>query len=113
ITIAPGITVKSMTPYDQRVLTPRGDIGKFGGDYRVMGVGRGVDADDCARAAVQACDDAIDSYWRKQLAVRPLGIPCRLLSENAQCPASGSYDPTAVATAEPKVAPRSEPPLVS
>jgi hypothetical protein len=111
MTIAPGIVVKSMTPYDQRILTPRGDIGKMAGDYRVMGVGRGVDAEDCARAAVQACDDAIDGYWRKQLAVRPLGIPCRLLSENAQCPASGSYEP-AVAS-EPKVAPRSEPPLVS
>jgi HEAT repeat protein len=110
---SPGNPVKSTTPYDVRVVTPRNVIGKFSGNYRVMGVGRGIDAEDCATAAIQACDDAIDAYWRKERAVRPIDIPCTLLADNERCPGPGGSFETPLAATEAPLAPRSEAPLVT
>ena len=110
--VGPGVMAKNSTVYDPRVHAPRQDISKLSGEYRVMGVGRGIAAEDCAQAAMQACNDAIDGYWRKQRAVPPLAVPCRLLADKEACPSSGSYEPLALAPAEPKLAPRSEPPLI-
>jgi len=112
-TAAPGMAVKSTTPYDVRVVTPRNVIGKFSGNYRVLGVGRGIDAEDCATAAIQACDDAIDAYWRKERAVRPIDIPCMVLADNERCPGPGGSFETPLAATEAPLAPRSEAPLVT
>jgi HEAT repeat protein len=112
-TAAPGMAVKSTTPYDVRVVTPRNVIGKFSGNYRVLGVGRGIDAEDCATAAIQACDDAIDAYWRKERAVRPIDIPCMVLADNERCPGPGGSFETPLAATEAPVAPRFEAPLVT
>jgi HEAT repeat protein len=99
--------------YDPRIMPQRENIGTFAGKYRVLGLGRGVSEDDCAAAAVGACDEAIDSYWRKQNAARPIGEPCHPLDDHERCPAQGGYSPGAVASAEPEPAARNEPPLAA
>jgi hypothetical protein len=81
---------QSTTPYDPRILTPRENINLYEGQYRILGVGRGLDADDCAVAATDACNVAIEAYFRKRNAVRPLDIPCRVLEDRDTCPASGA-----------------------
>jgi hypothetical protein len=80
---------QSTTEYDPRILTPRQNINLYEGQYRILGVGRGLDADDCAVAATDACNVAIEAYFRKQNAVRPLDVPCRVLEDRDVCPASG------------------------
>src|SRR5689334_2645248 len=49
----------STTPYDPRVMIQRENIGRYGGKYRVLGLGRGMSEDDCGKMAVAACDEAI------------------------------------------------------
>ena len=78
---------------------------------RIFGVGRGLDESDCRAAALAACDEEIDRYWRREGAVRAIGTPCVIADFNDRCPGpAGSFDPVAF---EPAVAPRSEPPLVT
>ena len=101
------------TPYDPRVLAGRKDIGRFEGQYRVVGIGRGLAPEDCAAAAMQACDQVIDSYYRKNNAVRPLGVPCRLLDDRERCPAGPGWQTQATASAGPETPARGEPPLAS
>jgi HEAT repeat protein len=60
---------------------------------------------------MSACDEAIDAYWRKQNATRPIGEPCRVLEDRDRCPAQTGYQPAPVASAAP--APRVEPQLPS
>jgi hypothetical protein len=49
-------------------------------------VGRGIDRDDCGNSAMQACNDAIDAYFKQQQANRPVGIVCRLSENQESCP---------------------------
>jgi hypothetical protein len=93
----------------------RENIGRYGGKYRVLGLGRGMSEDDCGKVAVAACEEAIDAYWRKQNASRPIGEPCRLLDDRDRCPAQGGYraGPIASAEPEPTLATRGEPPLAT
>jgi hypothetical protein len=108
-------TKSDSTPYDPRVMMQRENVGKYSGKYRVLGVGRGINDDDCGKAAMAACDDAVDSYWRQQNAARPIGEPCRVLDDRDRCPAQSGYRAAPVASAEPAPgpAPRGEPPLAS
>ena len=109
-TVAQG-TRSDTTAFDPRILVPRDDMHRFEGQYRVLGVGRGIDADDCASAAMLACNEAADAYFRKRNAVRPLGVPCRVLDNRDRCPAApGSRRPAIAAAPSPE---RSEPPLVT
>ena len=109
-TVAQG-TRSDTTAFDPRILVPRDDMHRFEGQYRVLGVGRGIDADDCASAAMLACNEAADAYFRKRNAVRPLGVPCRVLDDRDRCPAApGSRRPAIAAAPSPE---RSEPPLVT
>jgi hypothetical protein len=55
------------------------------GQYRVLGVGRGVDEEDCGKTALQACNDAVDAYCRQQQMNRPLGITCQLAQNQEYC----------------------------
>jgi hypothetical protein len=55
------------------------------GEYRVLGVGRGVDRDDCGKAALQACNDAVDAYCKRAQMVRPNGIVCQLAQNQEYC----------------------------
>jgi hypothetical protein len=54
--------------------------------YHVLGVGRGVDRDDCARTALAACDGIVDAYFHRMQRVRPLGIVCQLSENLEYCP---------------------------
>jgi hypothetical protein len=79
------------------------------GYFRIYGVGRGLDENDCAAAALAACDEEIDRYWRREGAVRPISTPCVIADANDRCPGpGGSFEPIAL---EPPA--RSEPPLVT
>jgi hypothetical protein len=106
-------TQSNTNPYDSRIMPQKDNIGTFAGKLRVLGVGRGVNDDDCASAAMGACNEAVDAYYRKQNASRPIGEPCRVLDDRDRCPAQGGVSPGAVASAEPERAPRGEPPLTS
>ena len=94
------------------------NMGTFGRDYRmvdirVMGVGRGMDDQDCAKAAVDACNQVIDAYWQREGGLRPVDIPCRALEGTERCPALGGSLADTAAAAAPKAPVRTEPPLVS
>jgi HEAT repeat protein len=100
--------------YDARVLMVDKAVNSVVGYWRVLGLGRGIDADDCGTAALQACNEAIDRYWEKELAVRPLDVGCKLAVDRERCPGpGGSFEPVALAAEEPVPAPRTEPPLVT
>jgi hypothetical protein len=55
------------------------------GEYRVLGVGRGVDTEDCGKTALQACNDAVDAYCRRAQMNRPIGIICQLSQNQDYC----------------------------
>jgi hypothetical protein len=58
------------------------------GQFRVLGVGRGVDRDDCGKTAMHACESAVDQYFSMNRAVRPLDVVCRLDENPEYCAAS-------------------------
>jgi HEAT repeat protein len=98
---------------DARVQMVDKAINSVSGYYRVLGVGRGVDAEDCGTAAIAACNEAIDRWWAKELAVRPPDLGCRLAMDTERCPGpGGSFEPVALSD-EPAVEPRTEPPLTT
>ena len=58
------------------------------GTYRVLGVGRGTDRDDCGRASMQACNEAVEDYFRRKHTVRTLDAECRLDANQDYCAVS-------------------------
>jgi hypothetical protein len=54
-------------------------------EYRVLGVGRGVDQEDCGKTALQACNDAVDAYCKLARMDRPLNIICQLAQDQEYC----------------------------
>ncbi len=58
------------------------------GEYRVLGIGRGVDRDDCGKTALQACEHAVDDYFLRNRAIRPLDVVCRLDTNADYCAAT-------------------------
>lgn len=58
------------------------------GQYRVLGVGRGTDRDDCAKAAMYACNEAVEGYFQRTRATRTLGVVCQLNENQEFCAAS-------------------------
>jgi hypothetical protein len=63
------------------------------GNLRVLGIGRGVDAEDCGKVAVQACDEAIDYYFAATVAMRPPTVGCTLGEDRVRCERAPSTDP--------------------
>jgi hypothetical protein len=61
------------------------DVSLTQGQYRVLGVGRGVDAVDCRSAAVQACNEAVDAYAQHEHQVRPSGVACQAMGGEEYC----------------------------
>jgi hypothetical protein len=55
------------------------------GEYRVLGIGRGVDRDDCGKTALHACEDAVNEYFTLNRAIRPLDVICRLDENPEYC----------------------------
>jgi hypothetical protein len=58
------------------------------GQYRVLGVGRGMDHDDCANAAMTACNGAVDEYFKRTRVLRTPGIVCQLNANEDVCAAT-------------------------
>ena len=56
------------------------------GQYRFLGVGRGTDRDDCAKAAIHACNDAVDGYFVRARSVRTPDVVCQLNENQELCP---------------------------
>ena len=55
------------------------------GNLRALGIGRGVDAADCGITAMQACDEAVDYYFAKEVIVRPATVTCILADDRVRC----------------------------
>jgi hypothetical protein len=62
------------------------------GNLRVLGIGRGIDAEDCGKVAVQACDEAIDYYFAATVALRPPTVACTLGEDRVRCERAPSTD---------------------
>jgi hypothetical protein len=45
---------------DPRILMPQKSVSSAHGHFRIFGVGRGLDENDCAAAALAACNEEID-----------------------------------------------------
>ncbi len=58
------------------------------GQYRALGVGRGTDHDDCANAAMIACNGAVDEYFKRTRTLRTPGIVCQLNANEDVCAAT-------------------------
>jgi hypothetical protein len=79
------------TSLDRRVLLPPEMLTTIAAEYRVVGLGRGIDANDCAREALFACNQLVAGYWQGRGAVPPVDQPCQLLDADERCcPAGGS-----------------------
>ena len=58
------------------------------GQYRALGIGRGMDHDDCANAAMIACNGAVDEYFKRTRTLRAPGIVCQLNANEDVCAAT-------------------------
>jgi hypothetical protein len=72
-------------PLDPRLQSSANNRDQARGEYRVLGVGRGIDREDCGSTAMQACNDAIDAYFKQQHGDRPIGVVCRLSENQESC----------------------------
>jgi len=55
------------------------------GGLRALGLGRGVDVDDCGKTALEACDEAVDYFYKKQFDMRPPIVVCVLAADRTRC----------------------------
>lgn len=66
------------------------------GGLRALGIGRGIDADDCGKTATQACYEAVDYFYAKEAAgdanraagavvQRPPTVVCILAADRVRC----------------------------
>ncbi len=85
-----GVAQSQGRTYDSRVVTPLNTVNTVEGEYRVMGIGRGLAIDDCGPTALQACNDAIAAYYQAERAVRPILVPCHLLEGFDTCPGAAA-----------------------
>ncbi|MET0594083.1 MAG: hypothetical protein ABW133_15390 [Polyangiaceae bacterium] len=93
---------------DQRTLAPKANVHMMQGEFRVLGIAKGIGMDDCGRSAIKACNAGIDAYYHQQRAVRPPTVECRLLDYQNFCEA-GNRQPrvrhVAAAPREPEPPP--------
>ena len=81
-----GIAYTSRTSYDNRIVTPLSSLNTAEGEFRVTGLGYSLDAEDCGRLALLACEDAVTGYFQRERAVRPpIVLPCRLMNGPERC----------------------------
>jgi hypothetical protein len=59
------------------------------GEFRVLGIGKGIALADCSESALKACNAGIDAYYRQQRAVRPPTIECRTADYQNTCEPAG------------------------
>jgi hypothetical protein len=61
---------------------------KIGGEQglaQVLGVGWGIDPDDCHKVALHACDDAVNAYFLHERSVRLQNVICTLNQNEEFC----------------------------
>jgi hypothetical protein len=81
-----GIAYTARTSYDTRVVTPLSSLNMAEGEFRVTGLGYSLDADDCGRLALLACEDGVTGYFQRARAVKPpIVLPCRLMNGPERC----------------------------
>jgi hypothetical protein len=73
------------TDLDPRLYTPQEMITTVAAEYRVVGLGRGTDTEDCGRAALSACNQVVTRYWQARDTVRPIDVPCQLSRDGERC----------------------------
>jgi HEAT repeat protein len=71
------------------MVAPRTNVHTTQGEFRVLGLGKGIAIEDCGRTAISACNAGIDAYYQQQRAVRPPTIECRLADYQAACEPGG------------------------
>jgi hypothetical protein len=84
------------------VVAPRTNIHTAQGEFRVLGIGKGVAIEDCSETALRACNAGIDAYYRQQRAVRPPTIECRIADYQHACEPGGRRPRMIAATAAPE-----------
>ena len=72
------------------------------GEFRVLGIGKGIAIEDCGPTAIKACNAGIDAYYKLQRAVRPPTIECRLADYESTCEPGGRRPRAPVASAPPE-----------
>jgi len=55
------------------------------GGLRALGIGRGIDVQDCRKMASEACEEAVDYFFRKVSIMRPPDILCRMADYHDRC----------------------------
>ena len=90
---------------DYRVMAPRTNqrmpnLKMMEGEFRVLGIGKGVALEDCSQIAIAACNEGVSAYYRQQRAVRPPTIECRLADYQSACE-PGARKPRVIAEAKP------------
>jgi hypothetical protein len=60
------------------------------GGLRGLGIGHGVDGDDCLKTAMEACNETIDYHFRKIGALRPPTVVCVAADDCERCVPSPS-----------------------
>ncbi|HMI87177.1 MAG TPA: hypothetical protein VK550_23945 [Polyangiaceae bacterium] len=92
---------------DPRVQAPGSNVHMTQGEFRVLGIGKGLAIEDCSQASLRACNAGIDAYYLQQRAVRPPTIECRIADYQSACEPGGRQPRVAraVAPAAPEPSP--------
>jgi len=96
------------SPPMSHVSAPPTQVHTTQGEFRVLGLGKGIAIEDCSQSALKACNAGIDAYYTQQRAVRPPTIECRLADYQAMCEPGGRQPrvrSVAAAPAEPEPSP--------
>jgi hypothetical protein len=96
------------SPPMSHVAAPATHVHTTQGEFRVLGLGKGIAIEDCSQSALKACNAGIDAYYNQQRAVRPPTIECRLADYQAMCEPGGRQPrvrSVAAAPAEPEPSP--------
>lgn len=80
---------------------PRTNVHTTQGEFRVLGIGKGIAIEDCGQTAINACNAGIDAYYHQQRAVRPPTIECRLADYQSACEPGGRQPRPQAAVAPP------------
>ena len=86
---------------DNRVVAPATNIHTTQGEFRVLGIGKGIAIEDCGQTAIRACNAGIDAYYKQQRGIRPPTIECRLADYQNMCEPGGRQPRVPLAAATP------------
>ncbi|HMI86853.1 MAG TPA: hypothetical protein VK550_22320 [Polyangiaceae bacterium] len=80
------------------------------GEFRVVGIGKGIAIQDCSETALRACNAGLDAYYNQQRVVRPPIMTCRMADYQNTCEPGGRRPrvPIAAAPGEPVPSPEDQ-----